>query len=238
MKNILLRFFQNPVSFTKLIFDKLFIYPYKYKKGDDYNAEQYWKDRFKKHQMGINGPGHEGATIKENMIRYQKITKTFKNICSANIKNIKDLTVLEIGVGTGLITESLKELGVVKYTGIDITDVLFDDVRKKFPDYLFLKADVTKDELSGNYDVIVIIDVIEHIVKFEKFKFAFSNLNNCLNNTGYIIIAPLTTKKQKRQFYEHHWTKEDLTPLSKYTELQEIEWTKNFSSVVIFKKTQ
>jgi len=230
------RFINDPFGFSKLIFAKFFIYPFKYKVGHDYNAEMYWGDRFNKYQLNIKGPGHEGATVKENKLRYQEVTRKFKNVCLSNIDNISSLNVLEIGVGTGLITKTINELGVTHYTGVDITDVLFNNIQKIFPSYNFIKADITLDSLNDKFDLIVIIDVIEHIVTEEKLKFAFSNLDNCLNDNGFIIIAPLTKKKKKNQFYEYHWTKNDLTPIAHYKFLEIIEWTKGFSSLIIAQK--
>jgi len=64
--------------------------------------------------------------------------------------------------------------------------------------------------IDGKYDLIVIIDVIEHIVTDEKFNFAMTNIKNALSKVGYIVIAPIVEKNYKAQFYERHWTINDI----------------------------
>jgi len=236
LKDYLFRFLQNPIDFLILLINKIFIYPFIYKNGNDYDAKKYWENRFKKHKLGIKGPGQEGATVFENELRYKRVTEIFISNCKKHISNIETLNVLEIGVGTGLITDALCKLGVTRYLGIDITNVLFIDIQKKFPHYKFLKTDVTTDIIDGKFDVVVIIDVIEHIVTTEKLDFAFSNLNNCLNDNGYILIAPITNQTKKSQFYEHYWTLNDLKPISNYQIIESVEWTKNFSNFIIKRK--
>jgi len=211
LKKTLRKFISAPVRYIRLVFNKMFIYPNRYKKGEnDYDAESYWKDRFIRYGLGIQGSGDEGDTILNNIIRYDRVKLVLKEILKRNITNFSNLKVLEIGTGTGLITDALNKLGITDYLGVDITNVLFEDLQNRFSEYKFKKLDITTELIDGKYDLIVIIDVIEHIVTDEKFNFAMTNIKNALSKVGYIVIAPIVEKNYKAQFYERHWTINDI----------------------------
>lgn len=218
-----------------LIFLKIFIYPFRYKKGShDYDAEKYWRDRFSKYGMNIKGAGDEGDSKKNNIKRYERVKNVFKGILKNNIKSFADIKVLEIGVGSGSITDALKELGVLNYQGVDITSVLFDSLGKKYEKYKFSKLDVTSDNINDKYDLIVIIDVIEHIVDEQKFSFAINNIKNSLKNGGFLIIAPVVEKNHKSQFYERHWALADIKNATGDFKICESKvWEENFSKIYL-----
>ena len=201
IKKIVIKLLTHPIRYLKIVFLKAIIYPFKYKIGNDYNAEEYWQDRFMKYGDNIRGPGDEGASEKENKKRYERVLNIFKELCKQFIIDFKHMKILEIGTGTGLITNAIYELGVQHYNGIDITDIIFPMLRKRYKTYNFVKLDITTDYIEGKYDLIVIIDVIEHIVKREKFEFAMNNIKFCLAEGGALIIAPLVEKNFKAQFY-------------------------------------
>jgi 2-polyprenyl-3-methyl-5-hydroxy-6-metoxy-1,4-benzoquinol methylase len=153
--------------------------------------------------------------------------------------NFSNPKVLEIGTGTGLTTNALKELGVINYTGVDITDVLFESLQQKFVNYKFLKLDITTDVIDDKFDLIVIIDVIEHIVDDKKFKFAMDSIRNSLNKNGVIVIAPIVGKNYKAQFYERHWNINSLKEtLIDFECVESMEWENNFSQIYLLRKFQ
>jgi 2-polyprenyl-3-methyl-5-hydroxy-6-metoxy-1,4-benzoquinol methylase len=238
LKKTLQKIISNPFAYTKLLFFKTVVYPFKYKKGqNDYDAERYWRDRFVSHGLELRGPGDEGDSERNNLKRYKRVTSILKEELTSKIPDFKNLKVLEIGTGTGLITNALKELGVVNYIGVDITDVLFNDLQKTYLGYQFKKIDVTKDLINDKFDLIVIIDVIEHIVENGKFNFAMNNLKNSLKEHGSIIIAPIVRKNYKSQFYERHWTINNLREsLTEFEYSEPKEWEKGFSQIYMLCK--
>jgi SAM-dependent methyltransferase len=238
LKKTLQKIISNPIRYSKLVFLKALVYPNRYKKEDgDYDAERYWKDRFLKHGLDLRGPGEEGDSERNNIKRYERVKLVLNDLLKRNITNFSNLKVLEIGTGTGLITKALMELGVEDYVGVDITDVLFDDLKAIFKDYKFLKLDITTEFIIGKFDLILIIDVIEHIVEYGKFRFAMNNLKNSLCENGSIVIAPVTEKNYKSQFYERHWTLGNLTETLAHFEYYEpMEWEKGFSQIYMLRK--
>lgn len=173
----------------------------KYGAGNDYDAAKYWHDRFSKYGLSLKGAGNEGISEEENEKIYAEAAKVFTDLCRKEDIDFHNVSVLEIGCGTGFYTQLLHDLGVKSYTGVDITDVLFPKLRKKFPRFKFIKKDVTSDKLEGKYDLIIMIDVIEHIVKESKLSFAMENVKNCLSHNGVFIVTPIMKVSKKQLFY-------------------------------------
>src|SRR5207244_5818991 len=149
--------------------DKLVIGPRRYREGKGYDAQAYWSDRFRRHGTSLRGPGDEGLSEAENDREYQIASEKFREFCSRNAIGFADSSTLEIGVGTGYYTRQMVAMGAEKLTGIDITDVLFDDVRRELPSVELRQGDVTNDPIDGTFKTAVMIDVIEHIVTDEAF---------------------------------------------------------------------
>ena len=190
---------KHPLGFTKRVFIKKIIQPLKYSRKDDYDSESYWRDRFSKYGTKFQGAGHDGITEAENIKMYLDAENIFKEVLER--LNFKKIKVLEIGPGSGFYTRILKSLGVKDYTAVDITDALFPVLKNKFPDYHFIKQDITKISFQEKYDLIIMIDVIQHIVNEAKFNNAMANIKEALNKDGIFILSPITQKSKKHLFY-------------------------------------
>jgi len=118
--------------------------------------------------------------------------------------------VLEIGCGTGHYTGLLADLGVSNYVGLDITDVLFPELHERFPQFDFVKQDITTHRVDGKFDLIVMIDVIEHIVEDEKLSSAMEHVKDALAPSGVVVLAPVMQKARDHLFYVRFWSLEEL----------------------------
>lgn len=206
------RFRKDPIGFIRRGFCKRIIGPVRYGKGDDYDALRYWHDRFSKHGVSLRGAGDEGLSLRENKEMYENASKVFVDLCRKEHVNFNELRVLEIGCGTGFYTNVLHGLGVRNYLGIDITDVLFPDLKREFPQFRFLKRDITTKMIEESFDLIIMIDVIEHIVSEAKLDFAMENVKKSLSAKGVFIVAPIITDVGKRHlFYLRSWSLNDLS---------------------------
>ena len=210
MKKLFRKLVKAPFSFIKRVIYKTIIGPIKYRKKDDYDAERYWKDRFSKYGLSLKGSGNEGLSEKENKKRYLDLAEILTKIFTEESINFKSANILDIGCGTGFFTEMFYDLKAKKYIGIDITSVLFPRLREKYSEYVFLKMDITSDNIEGKYDLILMIDVIEHIVNESKLISAMENVKRSLNKEGVFIVAPLWKKNKKRLFYLKSWASSDL----------------------------
>ncbi|HEX2956590.1 MAG TPA: class I SAM-dependent methyltransferase [Chitinispirillaceae bacterium] len=193
-------------TLVKKAFYKLIIGPLKYGKKDDYNATKYWHDRYLKYGDSIKGPGNESLTESENWEMYEKAKSIFIETCQKENIDFKKVKLCEIGLGIGFYTKILQANELNNYKGFDISDVVIPRMKEKFPDYDFEQKDVSTEPLKDKYDVILLIDVIQHIVNEEKFKYTLNNIASHLNDGGLFIIGPLEKKSAKLLYYVRGWT--------------------------------
>lgn len=196
----------DPLGFIGRVFYKIIIGPLKYRMGDDYNAQKYWQDRFNRYGSSYKGAGDEGRTEEENKKLYKERVEIFKRLLKKESINAKNNTVLEVGCGSGYYTGMLSNLGVKNYLGVDITEVMFPELKKEFPSYRFERKDVTLDKIKGKFDLVIMIDVVEHIVNDNKFRSAMENMKDSLSKNGVFVIAPIWNKGKKHLFYLRSWS--------------------------------
>jgi len=154
-----------------------------------YNPESYWGERFKKVGLGFRGPGDWGLSNEKNEIAYQKAKKVFLDLCAQKQIDLIWTSVLEIGTGNGFYAQVLREANVGKYLGIDITDVLFDKIQTVLPGLNLMKLDIGERRPPGRFDLVIMIDVTQHITDNKKFSAAMQNIRACLMPNGFLIIT-------------------------------------------------
>lgn len=186
----------------------------KYARPGGYDAERYWHDRLDRHGLSLRGPGREGRSEAENAADYREAAERFRKFCREEGLELRGAAVMDIGCGTGVYAALCRDEGVRAYLGVDITDVLFPRLRQEFPTYEFLRRDVTSDPLSGAFDVVLMIDVVEHIVTEQQLAVAMQNVRRCLATGGAFVLAfPLPDRWPRRLFYVRRWRETDITRL-------------------------
>lgn len=108
------------------------------------------------------------------------------------------IDVLDIGCGLGWSTyEFSRFFDNSTFEGIDLSPVLIENARKLFQNQnLSYKIfDITKEIPKKKYDVIIMLDVYEHIPKFDRKDF-HQSLLSLLNRNGRIIMACPTVYHQ------------------------------------------
>lgn len=139
------------------------------------------------------------------------VTNSHKYFKKDNIKNLK---VLDIGCGGGVLSEPLARLGC-KVTGYDLDDKALE-VARKHAEGNDLIIDYTNELPSDQYDIILFMEILEHVENLHKFipdvlKCAkrgaivfFSTINkNVLSYLSAIMIAENVLKivpKSTHQF--------------------------------------
>lgn len=126
---------------------------------------------------------HENETV------YQQARVTFLELCSQLKIDFANIKILDIGCGTGFYANIIQSQGGKDYLGIDITHVLFKEISPKFPEFNFRQLDITKEDVNGQFDLIIMIDVTQHIVENQAFSFAMQNVNSCLCKGGVFIVT-------------------------------------------------
>lgn len=121
--------------------------------------------------------------------------------------HIKPELILDLGCGTGNITERLASRGydmIGVDNSFDMLSIAKDKAEKKKQDILYLLQDMREFELYGTVDCIVsICDSMNYILEEEDLLDVFRLANNYLDPGG-IFIFDLNTKYKYEEVLGHH----------------------------------
>lgn len=146
-------------------------------------ADEWWdaKGKFK--------PLHRFNPIRIKYI-IDKCTNHF-NLKNNNGKPLSGLKFLDIGCGGGLVSEPLCRLGA-KITGIDASskniEVAKIHARKNNLNIRYLATSPEKKKIQDKFDVILNLEVIEHVENVDLFMTAATDL---LKKNGIMFIATI-----------------------------------------------
>jgi len=107
-----------------------------------------------------------------------------------SLPNHKRLRVLDLGCGQGYLCHLIAQQGN-EAVGVDVSPSTIEKARTSFPECKFIVANIYElpfDQLENNFDVIISIEVIEHLFFPRELLRA---ANRCLGPQGrFIISAP------------------------------------------------
>lgn len=106
----------------------------------------------------------------------------FGTIADRIVAEIKPARVLDVGCAKGLLVEALRDRRVEAF-GIDVSDYAIGEVREDIRPYCRVASAL--DSLEGPYDLIVCIEVLEHLTE-EEGRRAIANL---CRNTDDILFS-------------------------------------------------
>ena len=168
-----------------------------------YRAAAYWDARHGRFGFDQRGVGDLTRSDVQNRVEYEEARGVFLELCERDGVDLAGSRVLEIGCGNGFYTETCFLQGCDDYTGVDITDRLFPELRERWPRALFRRRDVSREELGGDFDVILMIDVTQHIVDDNDFLFAMGNIQRHLAPGGTVVLTSwLSEERARRTQYE------------------------------------
>ncbi len=158
-----------------------------------FNPDDFWEKRLTK-VSGLEGVGYAKLGKPFNIWGYKVRKQAFLNIISQLNTSFENKEVLDVGSGTGFYIAIWHELKAKKITGLDITDVAVENLKKNFPGDNFLQLDIgvepgTKMAELGNKDLISCMDVLFHIVDDKRFDRAVHNIAALLKQGGYFIYS-------------------------------------------------
>ncbi|MGB9695781.1 MAG: class I SAM-dependent methyltransferase [Ignavibacteria bacterium] len=122
---------------------------------------------------------HKKRIVSGNLFRYRLALSVLPT-------NLEGIDILELGGGTGELTRGLVQRGA-NVTFIDLNEFNLENAKS-------LGVSVKKLDLnfgcngieSSRYDIVVMLEVIEHIVRAE---FLLSEVSRVLKNNGKLIIS-------------------------------------------------
>ena len=155
-----------------------------------------------------------------------------------NNRNIRNLKILDVGCGGGIICEPLARLGA-KVTGIDfapnniIAAKIHSKKNKLKINYIY--KDIEKSKLDEKFDIILMFEVLEHLDNWKK---TIKNIKKNLNKNGLIIISTINRNLLSKLFAINiaenilHWIPKgthDYNKLIKPEELKKILLKEKFN---------
>ena len=108
-----------------------------------------------------------------------------------NDRNIKNLKILDVGCGGGIICEPLARLGA-KVTGIDFSPNNIKAAKihskKNKLEINYIHKDIETSKLEEKFDIILMFEVLEHLDNWKK---TIKNIKKNLNKNGIIVISTI-----------------------------------------------
>lgn len=200
MNKKLIKLLQNPLIVLNYQL-RTILRSLRYSMKNDYKAKDFWMNRHKKYGFDLRGVGSCIKSQEENQRILNEGSRLMLEVCNREGIELREVSLLDVGCGTGHYAKTFRTAGGKNYTGIDIVDTLFDDLRERFPEFKFLQIDVSTTQIPGNYNLIIAMDVLQHITNETKFRFATENIKSHLKKDGVIIISTCIGPFKHNSFY-------------------------------------
>ena len=117
-----------------------------------------------------------------------------------NNRNIKNLKILDVGCGGGIICEPLARLGA-KVTGIDFSPNNIKAAqlhsKKNKLKINYIHKDIEKSKLDEKFDIVLMFEVLEHLDNWKKI---IKSIKKNLNKNGKIIISTINRNLLSKLF--------------------------------------
>ncbi len=157
-----------------------------------YNPGDYWEKRLSQ-RFSLSRVGNISFSERYNVWCYKAKAKKLENALFLNGIDVKGKAVCDIGCGTGFYTDFYSRRGAKNIVGIDITKVSVENLKKKYPNHLFIQGNIAfpriLNKISLKFDIINIIDVLYHITEDSAFNQALLNIFSLLKQEGFLIFS-------------------------------------------------
>ena len=133
----------------------------------------------------------------------------------------KNIDVLDVACGTGVLIKEYLARGVKHITAIDISSGMIEKAKEKFSLYDnvdFICADALEYDFDIKFDRIVIYDAFPHFINSEML---IKRLSSLLNDGGILTVAHGASREKIQNFHDKH-ASEVSTPLPSSDELANI----------------
>ena len=194
-------------------------------------AKEWWNPEGKFKPLHLFNPSRI-QFIKEKLISHFKLNANTE-------KPLKDINILDIGCGGGLLCEPLKRLGA-SMTGIDASEKNIE-IAKFHANEMNLNIDYIncapeKLEIKKKFDVILNMEVIEHVSNIDLF---ISNCSKLTKKNGIMFVATINKNLKSYLFailgaeYILRWLPIGTHRWDKFITPQELEVVTNKNNFLI-----
>lgn len=162
------------------------------------NPKDYWGKRLSD-GFSLSKTGRIGFSEHYNKFLYKAKIRTLKKALLSHHIDPYNKTVCDIGCGTGFFFVDFYSSQKAKdIVGVDITSVSIENLKRKYPEYNFIKEDISSfstTRANRKFDILNVFDVLYHIVDEKAFERAITNIWRLTNDNGFILISDLFGSK-------------------------------------------
>jgi 2-polyprenyl-3-methyl-5-hydroxy-6-metoxy-1,4-benzoquinol methylase len=156
-----------------------------------YDARAYWSDLHR--EGGLKAVGQSGLPESLNRWLYRIGRRNVTAFMAGHgLADLRGMTVLDVGTGTGFWLDVWRSLGASTVDGIDLVPAAVDALRVRFPNSTFMVGDIADPgsvPADGRYDAVMVMNVMLHITDEDRFSMAASNLARALRPGGRMLLA-------------------------------------------------
>lgn len=129
-----------------------------------------------------------GSTMPDIVIREKEIAAIFHTL-SALHGNTKDIVILEIGCGNGVLLDELHKRGYTNVTGMDYLPEFVELAKSRKLPYTVVQGDVRKlDFKDGTFDVVIAERVIINLKDPGHQRAAYAEVRRVTKKGGHAIV--------------------------------------------------
>jgi SAM-dependent methyltransferase len=157
-----------------------------------YDPHAFWEKRLRRH-FTLGGAGYLNLGEHYNAALYRQRRIVLGRALRRHDITVAGADVIELGPGTGFYVQLWERWGAKSVTGLDIADVVIEQLRQRFPKGRFQLADVTKPwpVEPASADLVTAFDVLFHVVDEEGFESALEQVARALRPTGTFLVSDL-----------------------------------------------
>ncbi|MCK5332361.1 class I SAM-dependent methyltransferase [Candidatus Parcubacteria bacterium] len=180
-----------------------------------YNPKDFWERRLEKN-FNLKGVGYAKLGEQYNKWLYKARIRTLDQTIEKHNISCENKKILELGVGSGFYVNYWKKKKISEFIGIDITEKSVKELSSAYPEYKFIRADISSPDLpiKEKFDIITVFDVLFHVLDEDKFEQIIQNIKKISHEKSIILIMD---SYLKHSYQESFHVK--LRTLSRYIEV-------------------
>jgi SAM-dependent methyltransferase len=166
-------------------------------------ARAFWSDRHARYGADdLRGVGRESWSHAENEADYADAVRRVRERIEAEGVDWQQARVLDLGCGVGTYAAMAREAGAEAYVGVDIAETLLPTLRERYPGYRFEQHDLSQSAPAGEFDLIVMIDVTQHLVAPGAYEAAMRHVRERLAPGGVFVVTSWLKGPERLSFFE------------------------------------